>query len=514
MIRRTILSVALVLAGTEAAAQRRPRGQEQGTGLTGEADERFRRGISLAGENNYTAALVEFRRAYDVSRNALILFNVAAMEIELNHFAEGQDALVEYQRSAPAPVVQARRAQIDALQTRVRERSGTITVALPHPGLRVQVDAIGTSGVRLVREGAAATAAIRLPIGRYRVTLTATGFRQRESEHDIAANSDTRVDTALEAARAQLTLRANVEAAEVKIDGRSVGFTPLSPQEVTEGEHRIEISRPGYTSFASTVNAQGNMGVIEATLQWAPSITAEQAAHMALDRAYSDVECTLDGHRIDCGGSDSVPPGPHTLRVSGRDYLPAEQTVRLDAGRVTRVELQLMARPEAIRESQERGNAQRRIGFIVGGVGLAAAIGGGIWFGLALPESLESTTNERNLRACQQGPGGVVVPERWDLMCFNTELRRQVQDTDIPPTFVSSPMEAQEEYADQRDLAQTELVPAVVSGVLLGVGVIGITTGAILIATAPADRFSTPPPRRARLAPQFSPTLNGFALRF
>lgn len=503
MIRRTVLAVALVLAGTDALAQRRPRGQSSSTGLTGEADERFRRGISLATENNYTGALVEFRRAYEVSHNALILFNVGAMEVELNHFEEGQAALTEYERSAPAPVIQARRAQIDALLTRIRERSGTITVSLPHPGLRVQVDAVGAGSLRVVREGATTSAAIRLPIGRYRVTLTAAGFRQRESEHDIAANSDTAINTALEPARATLTIRSNVDAAEVKIDGRSVGFTPLAQQEVNEGEHRIEVTRPGYTSFANTITAQGTLGVVEASLQWAPSITTEQAGRVALDLEYHDVECSLDGQRVSCDGTDNVPPGPHMLRVTGRDYMPAEQQVRLDSGRVTRVELRLTPRPEAIRESQERGNAQRRIGFIVGGVGLAVGIAGGVWLPLAIGDVNASNDAKGEINMCQ-----AMLTNRWDLMCVN----------DIIVPIGLAPVETQMEAEGIRravdENASEDMVRAGIAGGLLGLGVIGITTGAIIIATAPADRFATLPSRRARLAPQFSPTLNGFALRF
>jgi hypothetical protein len=503
MIRRTVLSVALVLAGSDALAQRRPRGQGQGTGLTGEADERFRRGISLANENNYTAALVEFRRAYDVSRNALILFNVGAMEVELNHFEEGQAALTEYERSAPASVVQARRAQIDALLTRIRERSGTITVALPHPALRVQVDAVGIASLRVVREGASASAPIRLPIGRYRVTLSAAGFRQRESEHDIAANSDTPINAPLDPARARLTIRSNVEAAEVKIDGQSVGFTPLAQQEVNEGEHRIEITRPGYTSFVNTVNAQGTLGVVEATLQWAPSLTVEQAGRVALDLQYSDVECSIDGQRVGCDGTDNVPPGPHILRVTGRDYLPAEQQVRLDAGRVTRVELRLTARPEAIRESQERGNAQRRTGFIVGGIGLAVAVAGGVWLPLAIGEVNASNDAKRTINMCQ-----AMLTNRWDLMCVN----EVIEPVGLAP--VQTQMEADDvrRMLDENATEDTIRMGAAIG--LVGLGVIGITTGAIIIGTAPADRFATLPPRRARLAPQFSPTINGFALRF
>lgn len=511
MIRRTVLAVALVLAGTDALAQRRPRGQSSSTGLTGEADERFRRGISLATENNYTGALVEFRRAYEVSHNALILFNVGAMEVELNHFEEGQAALTEYERAAPAPVIQARRAQIDALLTRIRERSGTITVSLPHPGLRVQVDAVGAGSLRVVREGATTSAAIRLPIGRYRVTLTAAGFRQRESEHDIAANSDTAINTALDPARATLTIRSNVDAAEVKIDGRSVGFTPLAQQEVNEGEHRIEIARPGYTSFANTITAQGTLGVVEASLQWAPSITTEQAGRVALDLEYHDVECSLDGQRVGCDGADNVPPGPHMLRVTGRDYMPAEQQVRLDPGRVTRVELRLTPRPEAIRESQERGNAQRRTGFAIGGVGLALGIAGGIWLPLAANDYDTETVDLRDLLRCETNRP---LMERWDLLCVNNWQMDNPIDPAMPDPPVTNQMEATQRFQDEKALTDTTLLPLIGSSVLLGLGVVGITTGIIIIATAPADRFATLPSRRARLAPQLTPSINGFALRF
>lgn len=507
MIRRTILTVALVLAGTDALAQRRPR--PQGTGLTGEADERFRRGIQLATENNYQAALVEFRRAYEVSRNALILFNVGAMEVELSHFAEGLDALQEYERAAPAPVVQARRAQIDGLLERIRTRSGTITVALDIEALRVQIDAVGTSGVRVVREGAAARAPIRVPIGRYRITISAPGFRPREVEQDIASNSDTRVDQALTPAMATLAIRANVEAAEVKVDGRTIGTTPLPPQQVTEGAHRIEVTRPGYTAFAVNVNAQGENGVIDAALQWAPSIAPTEAGRMALDRDYRDVECSIDGQRVACDGTDNVPPGPHTLRVTGRDYVPAEQRVRLDAGRVTRVEITLTATPEAIREQGERQSAHRRTGFIIGGVGLATAIGGGVWLPFAYSNyrradgdiSLLNMAVADCTRMMREGPLFV--------MCVN----RVFEDNDEP-----APLEPGEMVEEQLNFYRGEstafLTQTAVAGALVGVGVVGIVVGGIIIGTAPADRFANPPPRRARLAPQFMPALNGFGLRF
>jgi hypothetical protein len=438
----------------------------------------------------------------------LILFNVGAMEVELNHFAEGLDALQEYERSAPSTVVQARRAQIDALLERVRTRSGTITVALAVEGLRVQIEAVGSSGTRFVREGAAAQASIRVPIGRYRIAISANGFRPREVEQDVASNSDLRIDRALDPMVATLSIRSNVEAAEVKIDGRLVGTTPLASQQVPEGAHRIEVSRAGYTLFATSVTAQGENGVVEANLQWAPSIPAAEAGRMALDREYQGVECSIDGQRVSCDGTDNVPPGPHMLRVTGRDYVPVEQRVRLDAGRLTRVELALTPTGDAIREQQERQSAHRRTGFIIGGVGLAMAIGGGVWFPLAFSsyQRVDDDNAQFNMAV-----GDCMRAGQRDMLlalCVNRvfEMMDEI-----------GPLEPGEPIAQQLNFYRAEsdghLAQAIAAGSLIGVGVIGMVVGGVIIGTAPPDRLSNPP-RRARLAPQFLPTLNGFGLRF
>jgi len=305
-----------------------------------------------------------------------------------------------------------------------------------------------------------------------------------------------------------VSIRSNVEGAQVTVDGRAVGVTPLLAQEMSEGPHRIEVTRPGYSSFAASITAQGTLGVVDANLNWAPSIPHDVAGRVALDLNYADVECHLDGQRVACDGSDFVPPGPHLLRVTGRDYLPNEQRVRLASGQLTPVELNLVARPEAIRESQERGSAQRRIGYIIGGVGLAVGIAGGVWLPLAL-SSHSATTGELDLlndavMQCSR-PGGLRLDE-----CVNMRLG-------IEPTAsraFRSPMDIDDNRADLGAAASGELLQAGIAGGLVGLGVIGITTGIIIVATAPGDRFATPPPRRAQLAPQFRPTRNGFSLRF
>jgi hypothetical protein len=48
------------------------------------------------------------------------------------------------------------------------------------------------------------------------------------------------LDQPLEALETTVTVRANVDDAEVRVDGRLIGRTPLSPIPVSEGTHRIE----------------------------------------------------------------------------------------------------------------------------------------------------------------------------------------------------------------------------------------------------------------------------------
>jgi hypothetical protein len=210
-----------------------------GAAANPEAEAHFRRGLQLATEHSEMPALVEFRRAYELSRNELIRFNIAAVEIELNQYAEGLASLEAYERNAPPDVVRARRAQIDALRDRILSRSGIVRVPLEVQGLRVQCEAIAADA-RIVREGAVARAGIRIPVGRYRVSVSAPGHRSVEREFDVASGAMITLDQPLEALETTVTVRANVDDAEVRVDGRLIGRTPLSPIPVSEGTHRIE----------------------------------------------------------------------------------------------------------------------------------------------------------------------------------------------------------------------------------------------------------------------------------
>lgn len=518
MNNRWLVSKALVLAMTvamvdrSALAQRRRRTDPRPSppaqsALPPEADLHFRRAIQLATEHSELPALVEFRRAYELSRNALVRFNIAAVEIELGRYDEGLASLEAYEREAPIEVVASRRAQLAQMRERISSRSGSVRVPLAIAGLRLSLEGVG-SDVRIVREAAAARSGVRVPVGRYRAVVSAPGHRPRESEFDVASDAVLSLDQPLEAIETTVTIRSNVEDADVIIDGRNVGRTPLGPIPVAEGTHRIEVQRRGYSRFEITALTQGTVSSVAANLLWLRGLPADEGARFVLDREYREVECSLDGERVACDGTEVVPAGRHLLRVTGRDYVTLEQRVVLPVGRVERVEVNLVPRPEAQRESLDARWAWRRSGLIIGGVGLGGGVLAFLWSANTIRTLQElDTAGRRFSQAVGACSVTIEMPSSLQLAC----VRSMNVGLDYPLQTAEQFKKVPELFESERT-ANIFLVGA--GAALVVVGGLGLVTGTILFFTAPADRFAEPPRRRPPLRAQLVPMFNGFGVRF
>src|SRR3954469_14619078 len=69
--------------------------QQPGTSLK-EAGKHFQRGVALYNEADYRAALVEFRRAYDIAPNAAVLYNIGQTYYQLQNYAAALTTLQHY----------------------------------------------------------------------------------------------------------------------------------------------------------------------------------------------------------------------------------------------------------------------------------------------------------------------------------------------------------------------------------------------------------------------------------
>src|SRR5580704_5653549 len=63
---------------------------------TKQAADHFDRGVAMYGEADYRAALVEFKKAYEIAPNAAVLYNLGQTYYQLQNYAEALSAFEQY----------------------------------------------------------------------------------------------------------------------------------------------------------------------------------------------------------------------------------------------------------------------------------------------------------------------------------------------------------------------------------------------------------------------------------
>lgn len=364
-IRPYLLALSIVSAAPIALAQTPP-----SPSAVAEARERFQRGLDLSDEGNFTAAMTEFRRAYEITRNPAVLFNISATHEASGHFVEALEAMEQYRRDAPADAVSSHRTELDAAVARLRNRIGTLIVRVEAPGLEVRIDGLPRPS-EAFRTGAPISA------GRHRVVLIAPNFQSGEHEVDVAGGTTVELNTPLVPSRSSIAFDVNIPGAEILIDNRAMAVSPVaSPLGVAEGNHHVTVRRAGYSTYETDVNSIGAGARVTATLSWQSGIPREQGARMVLAANELGAVASIDGRRVASDGSEVLPPGPHRLRVERTDYLPEELDVDLAANRETTVHVRLQPTPVYRDRYMSHRGSVLTTGWILSSVGVAAIAAG------------------------------------------------------------------------------------------------------------------------------------------
>jgi hypothetical protein len=164
---------------------------------TKQAGAHFERGVALYGEADYRAALVEFRRAYEIAPNAAVLYNIGQTYYQLQNYAA---ALTTFERFlADAGDSPSHKAEVDEFIKTLKSRVGRIavTVNLPDTEITVDDELAGKSPL---------SAAIDVSIGRRKVTALHAGRAPETRYVDVAAGETSKLDIQL-AAPPDLTVK-------------------------------------------------------------------------------------------------------------------------------------------------------------------------------------------------------------------------------------------------------------------------------------------------------------------
>ncbi len=120
-------------------------------GGTVEARQHYDRGVKLYEEEDYRAALIEFKRAYEIAPNVAVLFNIGQSYYELLDYANALTTFEKYQAEAGNDIPPAKKTQVNSEVEELRGRVARVTVTVNVPAAEIFVDdvSVGKSPMNL-----------------------------------------------------------------------------------------------------------------------------------------------------------------------------------------------------------------------------------------------------------------------------------------------------------------------------------------------------------------------------
>lgn len=209
----------------------------------------------------------------------------------------------------------------------------TININSLPAGASVRVDSLSATplGMTPLRRA-------RVPSGPHTLFFTLDGYVPGQIQVNVARNNETFTGTLTQAG--SIYVSSDPDGAEVVIDGNAVGATPRRVNNLTPGQHIVEVRREGVPTHRETVNVgAGALATVNATMRPpAPVAPATGVVRVIVTNPNgalpADLAVTLDGAPL--AGSppanDAVPPGTHIVQVSANGFRTTRREVQITAG--------------------------------------------------------------------------------------------------------------------------------------------------------------------------------------
>ena len=222
--------------------------------LSGRAREAYDAGHLLLGDRDYAGALVQFRRAFELSGDVRLLWNLAACEKNLRHYARALRLLERYRADAGAHMTDGHRTEVNELVQALDRLISHVRIEVDESEASVFVDGelrgrtplteallvdLGQHHIRVVKPGFVDAIIMQEMTGGSELTIPITLLRAPQPE-DTGKTPGTPVAAA---PVARLAVKAT-PGATIWIDGQRVGQQPWSG-ELQPGAHTLRVTAPG-----------------------------------------------------------------------------------------------------------------------------------------------------------------------------------------------------------------------------------------------------------------------------
>lgn len=285
--------------------------------------------------------------------------NIAPGEHIVEAVAEG------YERLMQTVTTEAGAQRVVSLEMRAQSAApGRIVVNCNVAGAHVTIDGEDKGEAPIVVENA--------PGGGHAIVVAAQGYEDYRTTCEIRAGQNCQIDARLHPVGTPVLVTANVEGAELIIDGRTLGPTPYEGN-LPVGQHQIEVRREGHTSFIAQIDltASADRRAITATLRNTADERREQ------DRVAAAQRRMLERRTAMITAAGPLPPELFVIGLSaGWPYL-AE--MRLGVGLTDFLEAGFTIRSMFGRATEFEGRVEFSSRFAPqAAAGVAARLGGGI----------------------------------------------------------------------------------------------------------------------------------------
>lgn len=236
-----------------------------GDTLTGEPKSDYAAGKVLFGDGDHAGALVKFSSAYAKSSDARLLWNMAACEKNLRHYAKALGLVRKYLKEGDAVLSPKDKADGADLVKVMEPFTAKLQIVVDSAGAEVFLDdeALGTSPVEPVV----------VDIGVRKLRVRKSGFE--EITRDVVVGGAAQISTDVKLVRIVHEGRLVVQApsdATVSLDGKVVGSGGTWTGSVASGGHTLRVVAPKKRPYQTEVLVQDKQ-----TREFAVTLEAEES---------------------------------------------------------------------------------------------------------------------------------------------------------------------------------------------------------------------------------------------
>lgn len=155
-----------------------------------EASARFKSGVSFYKDKDFTAAMVEFKKAYELLPNYNVLYNIGQTAREQKDYASALTAFDQYLRDGGAKVAPARKKEVQAAIEELKHKVGRVKITANVEGAQILVDDVAVGKAPLPE-------ALTVNVGRRKFAASLSGYVPVQRVVEVAGTEEATVSLEL-----------------------------------------------------------------------------------------------------------------------------------------------------------------------------------------------------------------------------------------------------------------------------------------------------------------------------